>query len=72
MGPVSVSQSGDPQHLVCPVDPVLPGLAGGEAGDTQGVLGVPGIRPHRGPGRSVAPRAGPEPVLAAARRAGTG
>ena len=48
-------QSGDAEHLVRPVDAaVLPGLAGGEAGDTQGVLGVPGVRPHGGPGRSVA------------------
>jgi len=50
---------------------VLPGLAGGEAGDTERVLGVPGICPHRGPGRSVA-RAASEPVLTAARRAGAG
>ena len=48
-------QSGDAEHLVRPVDAaVLPGLTGGEAGDAQGVLGVPGVRPHGGPGRSVA------------------
>ena len=68
-GPGGVS--GDPQHLVRPVDAVLPGLTGGEAGDAEGVLGVPGVGPYRRPGRSVA-LAGSEPVLAAPGSAGTG
>ena len=67
-GPGGVS--GDPQHLVRPVDAVLPGLAGGEAGDAERVLGVPRVCPHRGSGRPV--DGASEPVLAPPRRAGAG
>ena len=68
---LSRERSGDPQHLVRPVHPVLPGLAGGQAGDAQRVLGVPGVRPHWRSRRSVA-HAAPEPVLAPPGRAGAG
>ena len=43
--------SRDAEHLVVAVDAVLPGLAAGQRGDGQRVLGVPGVGAHRGPGR---------------------
>ena len=43
--------SRDAEHLVVAVDAVLPGLAAGQGGDGQRVLGVPGVGAHRGPGR---------------------
>ena len=63
--------SGHSQHFVRPVDPILSGLAGGEARDAERVLGVPGVSPHRRTGRSVAHTAS-EPVLAGPGCAGAG